>query len=67
MIMMIIIMSTRLYEQVEGAAYEDGRTPSIWDTFAYAGSFLLSHFLSVITIILSISIDFDNFGSSYFF
>ncbi|XP_057422758.1 hydroxyisourate hydrolase-like isoform X2 [Lotus japonicus] len=23
--------------QVEGAANEDGRTPSIWDTFAYAG------------------------------
>ncbi|KAL5069409.1 hypothetical protein RYX36_020296 [Vicia faba] len=23
--------------QVEGAAYEDGRTPSIWDTFAHAG------------------------------
>ncbi|KAK7270206.1 hypothetical protein RIF29_23182 [Crotalaria pallida] len=24
--------------QVEGAANEDGRTPSIWDTFAHAGS-----------------------------
>jgi beta-glucosidase len=23
--------------QVEGAANEDGRTPSIWDTFAHAG------------------------------
>ncbi|KAK7270204.1 hypothetical protein RIF29_23177 [Crotalaria pallida] len=23
--------------QVEGAAKEDGRTPSIWDTFAHAG------------------------------
>ncbi|XP_060178698.1 beta-glucosidase 11-like [Lycium barbarum] len=23
--------------QVEGAAFEDGRTPSIWDTFAHAG------------------------------
>ena len=23
--------------QVEGAANKDGRTPSIWDTFAYAG------------------------------
>lgn len=23
--------------QVEGAAFEDGRTPSIWDTFAHSG------------------------------
>ena len=22
---------------MEGAAFEDGRTPSIWDTFAHAG------------------------------
>lgn len=28
--------------QVEGAANEDGRTPSIWDTFAYAGSVITS-------------------------
>ncbi|KAG5063225.1 hypothetical protein JHK85_004408 [Glycine max] len=27
--------------QVEGAANEDGRTPSIWDTFAHSGQFLL--------------------------
>ncbi|WJX51304.1 60S ribosomal protein L30 [Trifolium repens] len=26
--------------QVEGAANEDGRTPSIWDTFAHAGHYL---------------------------
>ncbi|WOK92906.1 hypothetical protein Cni_G01598 [Canna indica] len=26
--------------QVEGAAAEGGRTPSIWDTFAYAGKSL---------------------------
>ncbi|KAJ4956877.1 hypothetical protein NE237_013660 [Protea cynaroides] len=25
--------------QVEGAAFEDGRTPSIWDTFAHSGRF----------------------------
>ncbi|KAB1705545.1 family 1 glycosylhydrolase, partial [Klebsiella pneumoniae] len=25
--------------QVEGAAFEDGRTPSIWDTFAHAGGY----------------------------
>jgi beta-glucosidase/6-phospho-beta-glucosidase/beta-galactosidase len=25
-------------KQVEGAAYEDGRTASIWDTFAHDGS-----------------------------
>ncbi|KAM3356160.1 beta-glucosidase 11 [Capsicum galapagoense] len=25
--------------QVEGAAFEDGRTPSIWDTFAHAGEY----------------------------
>lgn len=23
----------------EGAAFQDGRTPSIWDTFAHAGQF----------------------------
>ncbi|MCE5167131.1 hypothetical protein HAX54_038950 [Datura stramonium] len=28
--------------QVEGAAFEDGRTPSIWDTFAHEGLFSLS-------------------------
>ncbi|CAK8572793.1 unnamed protein product [Lathyrus sativus] len=28
--------------QVEGAANEDGRTPSIWDTFAHAGSVITS-------------------------
>lgn len=27
--------------KVEGAASEDGRTPSIWDTFADAGLFSL--------------------------
>ncbi|XP_009594034.1 beta-glucosidase 11 [Nicotiana tabacum] len=25
--------------QVEGAAFEDGRTPTIWDTFAHAGEY----------------------------
>ncbi|KAK7392318.1 hypothetical protein VNO78_20752 [Psophocarpus tetragonolobus] len=31
--------------QVEGAANQDGRTPSIWDTFAHSGQFLLlTHF-----------------------
>ncbi|OIT21353.1 PREDICTED: beta-glucosidase 11-like isoform X1 [Nicotiana attenuata] len=25
--------------QVEGAAFEDGRTPSIWDTFSHAGAY----------------------------
>jgi len=34
---------------VEGAANKDGRTPSIWDTFAYAGWWLPI-------------IGFDNFG-----
>lgn len=30
--------------KVEGAANEDGRSPSIWDTFAHAGKFpLYSH------------------------
>jgi len=38
---------------VEGAANEDGRSPSIWDTFAHAGSFLHSSF-SLIPISLKI-------------
>lgn len=28
--------------QVEGAAFEDGRAPSIWDTFAHANAGLLN-------------------------
>lgn len=36
--------------QVEGAADEDGRTPSIWDTFAHAGS--------LINLILLLEYDF---------
>lgn len=28
-----------IIQQVEGAAEEDGRTPSIWDVFAHAGLF----------------------------
>ena len=29
--------------KVEGAAFEDGRTPSIWDTFAHSGHLTLIH------------------------
>ncbi|KAM7501223.1 hypothetical protein LguiB_000127 [Lonicera macranthoides] len=29
--------------QVEGAAFEDGRTPSIWDTYVHAGYFKLGN------------------------
>lgn len=32
------------WNQVEGAANEDGRTPSVWDTFAHQGQFLSSSF-----------------------
>ena len=32
------------YIKVEGAAFQDGRTPSIWDTFTHAGQFLLFFF-----------------------
>ncbi|KAG5514223.1 hypothetical protein RHGRI_035581 [Rhododendron griersonianum] len=31
--------------QSEGAALEDGRTPSIWDTFAHSGQFLVSYYM----------------------
>lgn len=30
-----------LQAKVEGAADKDGRTPSIWDTFAHAGKFII--------------------------
>lgn len=35
---------TILLIKVEGAANQDGRTPSIWDTFAHAGHLLSSSF-----------------------
>ena len=41
--------------QVEGAANEDGRTPSIWDTFAHAGtprSFCSYLFFSTVLLII---------------
>ncbi|KAJ1402352.1 Glycosyl hydrolases family 1, N-terminal conserved site [Sesbania bispinosa] len=36
-IIVVICKCDYYYEQVEGAANEDGRTPSIWDTFAHHG------------------------------
>lgn len=38
--------------KVEGAANEDGRTPSIWDTFAHAGLCLIFLFICLTIIIL---------------
>ncbi|MCD7459105.1 hypothetical protein HAX54_040105 [Datura stramonium] len=38
--------------QVEGAAFEDGKTPSIWDTFAHAGLFSLI-LVVVVTLLIS--------------
>lgn len=38
-----MIISLLVFEfHVDGAAIENGRKPSIWDTFAYAGGCLLS-------------------------
>lgn len=40
-------LSVYVYEKVEGAAFEDGKTPSIWDTFSHSGKYIfifLYHF-----------------------
>jgi len=47
---------------VEGAANEDGRTPTIRDTFVHAGHFLLLLLLINLNHLIKLIIAFLNFG-----